>query len=104
MGFIQRMGLFGYLVCRFGMNTSGCSLQRLMDMVKRDPDKTSVYVDDLIVHFQDWSEHTKATRALFEKLRKHGLTVGLEKSEFVHATVKYLGPCDRSRLNASRFC
>ena len=32
----------------------------------------------------------KATPALFEKLRKHGLTLNLKRSEFGRATVKYL--------------
>ena len=39
----------------------------------------------------DWREHLWDLRSLFEELRKHSLTVKLVKSEFVKATVQYLG-------------
>ena len=62
-----------------------------MDRVVRDLHNTKVYVDDLIVFSVDWREHLRDLRSLFEELRKHSLTVNLVKSEFVKATVQYLG-------------
>jgi hypothetical protein len=62
-----------------------------MDIVVRDLDNTEVYVDDLIVYTETWSQHLAAIRALFEKLRKHKLTVNIVKSDFAKATVQYLG-------------
>ena len=46
---------------------------------------------DLIVYSSTWSEHLDAIRMLFEGLMKHKLTINLVKSEFVKATVQYLG-------------
>ena len=83
--------LYRYLVCPFGMRNSGCTFQRFMDIVIRGLEHTKVYVDDLIVYSSTWSEHLDAIRTLFERLKKHNLTVNLVKSEFAKATVQYLG-------------
>ena len=61
-----------------------------MDIVIRGLEHTEVYVDDLIVYSSTWSEHLEAIRTLFERLKKHSLTVNLVKSEFARATVQYL--------------
>ena len=83
--------LYRYLVCPFGMRNSGCTFQRFMDIVIRGLEHTKVYVDDFIVYSSTWSEHLDAIRTLFERLKKHNLTVNLVKSEFAKATVQYLG-------------
>lgn len=84
-------GLFCYLVCPFGMKNSGCTFQRFMDIVVSGLSNTQVYVDDLIVNSETRSDHEAALRTLFERLRKHKLTVSLAKSDFARATVQYLG-------------
>ena len=73
------------------MKNSGCTFQRFMNMVVSDLENTKVYVDDIIVFSTSWSHHVRAIRALFSKLRAHGLTVNLVKSDFAKATVQYLG-------------
>lgn len=89
--FCTESGLYRYLVSPFGMKNSGCTFQRFMDKIVTDLENTKVYVDDLLVFSTDWDEHVKNIRALFNKLREHKLTVSLVKSDFVQATVKYLG-------------
>lgn len=84
-------GLYRYLVCPFGMKNSGCTFQRLMNMVVSKLKNTRVYVDDLIVFTSTWQEHVIAIRALFKTLREYNLTVNLVKTEFAKATVQYLG-------------
>ena len=90
--FCTGSGLYRYLVSPFGMKNSGCTFQRLMDIVVSKLENTDVYVDDLIVDNETtWSDHLALIRALFERLRKFRLTVSLLKCEFARATVHFLG-------------
>ena len=90
-------GLYRYIMMPFGMKNSGATFQRFMDKVVNGLQNTEVYVDDLIVETEGpdsdatWLKHLETIRALFDRLRKHSLTVNLAKSDFAMATVKYLG-------------
>lgn len=49
------------------------------------------YLDDLVVFTTTWSEHVQVLKQLFERLRQSNLTVNLNKCEFAHAQLKFLG-------------
>ena len=49
------------------------------------------YIDDVIIYSSTWEEHIKIMKELFERLKKANLTVNLAKSDFLRATVEYLG-------------
>ncbi|XP_077946752.1 uncharacterized protein LOC144388777 [Gasterosteus aculeatus] len=51
----------------------------------------AVYLDDVVVYSEEWSEHLDRIRALFSRLVDARLTVNLAKCEFAQATVAYLG-------------
>ena len=89
--FVVRDGFYRYLVCPFGMRNSGCTFQRFMNRVISRLDKTKVYVDDVIVYNQTWSDHVATIKALFERLREYKLTANLVKSDFAKVTVQFLG-------------
>ena len=84
-------GLFQYRVMPFGMKNSAATFQRLMNKVVRGLVFVVVYLDDIIVFSDTWDEHMAHIRTVFERLTEANLTVNLEKTEFVKATVKYLG-------------
>ncbi|XP_066971928.1 uncharacterized protein [Macrobrachium rosenbergii] len=53
--------------------------------------RTEIYIDDLVVHSNDWRTHMLRFRKVFEALRATGLVVNLAKCEFGKAKVCYLG-------------
>ena len=50
-----------------------------------------IYVDDIVIYNNSWSEHLKRLEAVFGRLAAANLTVNLAKSDFGHAKVIYLG-------------
>ncbi len=84
-------GLYEYNVMPFGLKNAPATFQRLINRVTSDVPHCDAYIDDVIVPTDSWSEHLVTIRRLFEKLTQAKLTVNLSKSEFVQATVTYLG-------------
>ena len=84
-------GLYQYKVMPFGMKNAPATFQRLINSLIADLENSSAYIDDIIVYSHDFMSHVKQIKALFRKLAQAGLTVNLNKSEFCHATVEYLG-------------
>lgn len=50
-----------------------------------------MYLDDVIIYSDTWSQHVQRIQALFDSLAWVRLTVYLAKCEFAKATVTYLG-------------
>lgn len=65
--------------------------QRLMNTVVSGLEGCAVYLDDVVVYSDTWSQHVDRIRNLFARLRDASLTVNLAKCEFAKATVTYLG-------------
>ena len=89
--FITPKGLFSYKVMPFGLRNAPATFQRLMTRVLGDLEGCTVYLDDVVVFSDSWSQHVERIRALFGRLAEAGLTVNLAKCEFARATVTYLG-------------
>ena len=54
-------------------------------------DKCDAYIDDAIIYSDEFDEHIQTIRAFFDRLSDAKLTINLEKSEFCHATLTFLG-------------
>ncbi|XP_066951861.1 uncharacterized protein [Macrobrachium rosenbergii] len=78
-------------VMPFGLCNAPATFQRLMSEVIRDLDNTYVYMDDLVVATNAWSEHLDAIKKLFQRLSTAQLTINLAKSSFGLGKVTYLG-------------
>lgn len=89
--FITPSGLYKYTVMPFGLRNAPATFQRLMNQVVAGLDGCAVYLDDVVIYSDTWSEHIQRIKALFDKLVWAGLTVNLAKCEFAKATVTYLG-------------
>ena len=89
--FITPEGLFECKVMPFGMRNAASTFQRLMWIVTRDLEGCVVYLDDIVIYSDTWSEHIRRLRALFIALEKAGLVVNLSKCDFGKAEVLYLG-------------
>lgn len=53
--------------------------------------RNTVYLDDVVIYSDTWSEHIQRIRALFDKLVWAGSTIHFAKRDFAKATVTYMG-------------
>jgi len=89
--FITPDGLYQYTVMPFGLTNAPATFQRLMNKIISGIKGTGVYIDDVVVHTDDWDEHVATLRMVFERIRQAQLTVNLVKSEIGHGRLVYLG-------------
>ena len=89
--FSTRYGLYQFRVMPFGMvNAPGC-FSRLMRTVLQGLDNVSCFIDDILVHSQDWSSHLATLRQVFARLKEHGLHLKPSKCEIGFTQLQYLG-------------
>ena len=84
-------GLFQYKVLPFGLTNAPAVFQRFMQSVVSGLEGVGVYLDDIVVHHEDWSEHIKVLHQVFQRLQQAKLTINLAKSDFGHGRISYLG-------------
>ena len=83
--------LYQYKTMPFGMKNSSATFQRMIHSIVQDLEGCEAYIDDVIIYSSTWEEHIKILKELFSRLKKANLTVNLAKSDFLCATVEYLG-------------
>ena len=89
--FVTPRGLYECVVMPFGMRNSASTFQRLMNIITKDIKNCVVYIDDIVIYSDDWSDHAKCIRDFFLAVRDAGLVINLAKCEFARAKVRYLG-------------
>ncbi|MDA3086465.1 RNase H-like domain-containing protein [Campylobacter sp. CS_ED1] len=89
--FVTPDGLFQYKVMPFGMKNSPATFQRLINSILAGLDNCKAYIDDVIIYTETFDDHLQTIRAFFDRLTEAMLTINLEKSEFCHATLTFLG-------------
>jgi transposase InsO family protein len=91
--FCTTSGLYEWNCMPMGLINSPATFQRLMDRVlgKLRYTFALVYLDDIMVHSSSWEEHLVQLDAVFQCLKKAGLTVKLKKCHFGRTEVEYLG-------------
>ena len=62
-----------------------------MDSVCRGLDFIFVYLDDILVASSSESQHLEDLRALFDRLKEHGLVLNPAKCEFCVSQIDFLG-------------
>lgn len=77
----------------FGLKNAPSTFQRLMNVVLSglQGPHCFTYMDDIVVLGSSLQNHIENLRLVFGKLRKHGLKLQPDKSEFLHKEVQYLG-------------
>ena len=89
--FVTTSGLYQYKVMPFGMKNAPATFQRMVNKLVRDIDGCEIYIDDVVIFSDNWSDHIRQIKCFFQIMREAKLTINLMKSEFGKATVKYLG-------------
>lgn len=88
---ITTFGLFEFKIMTFGLCNAAQSFQRLMDSVCRGLDFVHCYIDDILIASRDLQQHKQHIRIVFDRLRKHGLSINISKCVFGQTHVEYLG-------------
>lgn len=89
--FITPFGLYQYVVMPFGMRNSPATFQRIMNYLFQDMEGVRVYLDDILILANTWSQHLERLSAVLQKLDAAQLTIKLAKTTICTATVTYLG-------------
>ena len=75
----------------FGMKNTPATFQRLVNKVISGLNGVAAYIGDVIIYSDTWEAHLRLIRTFFDRLSEFQLTVNLNKSEFCHGTLTFLG-------------
>ena len=89
--FITPDGTYDFLVMPFGMKNSVARLVREMRNILAGTNNVDSYIDDLIIHNNDWQAYLQVLEELLRRLRKAGLTARSSKCVFGAESVEFLG-------------
>ncbi len=90
--FTTPFGLHQFGTLPFGLVRALATFQRLMDKVLRPHSAyAAAYLDDIIIHSNDWQRHMEHLRAVLRALRVAGLTANPRKCAIGRVEVRYLG-------------
>lgn len=87
-------GLFEFLVMPFGLSNSPQTLQRVMDEILGSlihTGKVFVFLDDIMVISETFSEHIDTLNNVYECLKKAGFRINTEKCNFCMRSLTFLG-------------
>ena len=90
--FACHRGLFEFLVMPLGLSGAPPVFMELMNIVLEGLEDFAIpYLDDIIIFSASPDEHLSHLRAVFNKIREHGLKMKLKKCNFFQTETKYLG-------------
>ena len=89
--FVTPAGLFQFRKMPFGLVNAPATFSRMMRLVLNGLENTHNFIDDVLVHSENWEDHVNTIRALLSRLREVGLTAKPSKCEVGKQTVEFLG-------------
>jgi transposase InsO family protein len=92
--FITFMGIFEWLRVPMGLKGAASYFQKVLSTVVLLGlvyYVCELYIDDIIVHSQDPESFLVRLRQVFQRLRKHNITLNPEKCRFGLSSVEYVG-------------
>jgi hypothetical protein len=90
--FVTLHGEFQWRFMPFGLKNAPVTFQRLMRQVLSGLDSfTGVYLDDIIIFSNSWSDHLRHIKLVLQRIRSAGLTIKKAKCVFATAVVEFLG-------------
>ena len=93
MAFQTRYGSYQYKVMPFGLCNSPATFQRYINKVLFNilDEYCTAYADDILIYFEDLSQHASHVKEVLRRLRAAGLQADIKKSEFSVKETKFLG-------------
>ena len=90
-GIITEWGLFEMTRLSFGLKNTPSIFQRVMDKLLKDMENVTAYIDDMLVHSEDFESHIEALNNVFNRLEKAGSKLKGKKCKFFESKCIYLG-------------
>ena len=88
---VSGMGKYQFNRVPFGLAQAPAYFQRLINEVLTDCKFAMGYLDDIIIFSKNEEEHLQHLEEIFERLRKAGLKLKLQKCSFFKKHIQYLG-------------
>ena len=73
------------------MMNSGATYTRMMRRLLAGAQNIDHYIDDCLVHTDDWSQHLKTLRNFFQRVREANLTMRPSKCEIGSKSLEFVG-------------
>ena len=89
--FVTPDGLFRFKVMPFGMSNAAATFNRMMRVLLKDLKDTDSFIDDILVHTDNWESHVVALRCLLERLRSGKLNAKPSKCFVGCKSLEFLG-------------
>ena len=84
-------GLFHFVRMPFGLVSAPHSFARLMKLLKLEDFNAVHYFDNVLIATEDWDQHVRDVRSVFQRLREFGLTARPSKVEAGFEELEFLG-------------
>ena len=84
-------GLFQFRKLPFGLVTAPANFSRMMRLLLKGLKDIDNFIDDILEHTVDWSDHIVGLRELLQRLRQAGLTARPSKCMVGFTSVEFLG-------------
>ena len=84
-------GLFQFRKLPFGLVTAPANFSQMMRLLLRGLKDIDNFIDDILEHTVDWSDHIVGLRELLQRLRQAGFTARPSKCMVGYTSVAFLG-------------
>jgi len=89
--FVTPDGHYEFLRMPFGLMNASATLVRCMRKVLHGLENVDTYVDDVIIHSENWKEHIKTLRMVLKRLKDANITIKPSKCTFGVKTIEFIG-------------
>ncbi|XP_055688256.1 uncharacterized protein K02A2.6-like [Lutzomyia longipalpis] len=84
-------GLFNFTRLAPGVSVAPGIFQSIVERMLAGIDNVAVYFDDICVAGSDITSHINTVKKVLQRIQEYGFHIKLEKCNFFHSQVKYLG-------------
>ena len=84
-------GLLQFAYMPFGLVNAGAVFCRMVRKLLAGVSNVESYIDDIVVHNENWDSHLETIREVFQRLRQHHLTVRPTKCTVGENQIELLG-------------
>ena len=91
--FRTKYGIYEYLIMPFGLINAPATMQKLVNKILQSYlDRFAItYMDDILVYFDIYDQHTRHVRMVLDALKQKNLKVKAEKCRFHVKKITFLG-------------
>lgn len=89
--FILPFGHYEFLRMPFGLTNAPRTFQKAMNHLLGEFDFVKIFLDDVLVHSSNESDHIKHLNLVLDVIERNGVGINFGKSSFFNTQVEYLG-------------